>query len=113
LLSPFEQALRELQPSIEAEGQGLDAAVEKTRATVATAVSKLIAKVEKARLHRDEDLVREVRQTKQRLYPNGLTQERVLSLPYFAARYGDASVLHRIAEAIDPFAPAVKDVSLA
>jgi len=112
LVAPFEQTLRELQPAIEAAGQGLDAAVEKTRVTVAGAVAKLAGKIENARLHRDEGLLREVRHLRQRLYPNGLPQERVFSLPYFAARYGDTAVVRRVVDAIDPFAPKMKDLSL-
>jgi bacillithiol biosynthesis cysteine-adding enzyme BshC len=113
LLDPFERALRDARGDIEAAGQGLDVAVEKTRAAVTSAVAKLVAKIERARLHRDDHLIRDVRYLRERLYPHGLSQERVFSLPYFAARYGEQPVLRAIVDAIDPFAPAMKDLLLA
>lgn len=113
LMAAFESELEKSRAAIEAEGQGLDAAVEKTRATVAAAVHRLAAKVEHARLHRDETLVREVRSIKQTLCPNGIPQERFYGLPYFAARYGERAVVQGMIDAVDPFQPRLNDLHLA
>jgi bacillithiol biosynthesis cysteine-adding enzyme BshC len=112
LLAPFENELEQARPAIEAEGQGLDAAVDKTRASVAAAVAKLAAKVEHARLHRDESIVREVHSIKQALYPNDIPQERFYGLPYFAARYGEGSIVEGMIAALDPFRPQLNDLHL-
>lgn len=112
LLQPFDRALEEVRPVVEADGQGLDGAIAKTRATVAAAVAKLVAKVEKARLHRDDAIVRDVRAVKQMLCPNDTPHERFYGLPYFAARYGERAVVQAMIAAVDPFRPGLKDLPL-
>jgi len=112
LRAPFEQALRALAPEIEHAGDGIDTAVEKTRASVAAAVGKLAAKVERARLHRDEQRVHDVHLLRSLLQPDGLPQERRYGLAWFAARYGEHALLTRVLDAIDPFDPNPRDVLL-
>jgi len=89
LLDPFNAQLDAVWAQRPPLAPGCDTALEKTRTTVERAVMKLAAKVESARLHADHALVEEVRSVKQLLYPNGVPQERVHGLPYYAARYGD------------------------
>jgi hypothetical protein len=87
--------------------------VAKTRATVATAVARLAGKVEKARLHQDRGLVDDVRRLQELLCPNGLAQERVYGLAYFAARYGEGAFIARVLAAVTPFDPRPADLLLA
>jgi bacillithiol biosynthesis cysteine-adding enzyme BshC len=110
LLAPFDAALGELQ-----RGSGhldIDGAVAKTRAAVETAVARLARKVERARQHRDQTLVDDVRRVKQLLFPNGAPQERVYGLSYFAGRYGERAFVERVLAAVDPFDPSPKDLVL-
>ncbi|HYD48352.1 MAG TPA: bacillithiol biosynthesis cysteine-adding enzyme BshC [Terriglobales bacterium] len=112
LLAGFDLALEELRPQLEAAGEGLDIAAEKTRATVAAAVAKLSSKYESARLHRDRTLVAELRRMQQWLFPGGIPQERHYGMPYFAARHGEAALLRAVLDNIVPFDPTVRDVVL-
>lgn len=105
LLGAFEAALAPLRAPIEAAGPGLGAAIEKTHAAVATAVSRLAAKYDKARLHRDAELVAEVRRLKDLLYPRDVPQERFYGISYFAARYGERAFLDEVLATIEPFDP--------
>jgi bacillithiol biosynthesis cysteine-adding enzyme BshC len=113
LLAPFDAALGEVRAKIECLGPGLPVAVAKTRAAVATAVARLAGKVERARLHQDRGLVDDVRRLQELLCPNGLPQERVYGLPYFAARYGEGAFIDRVLAAATPFDPQPVDLPLA
>jgi bacillithiol biosynthesis cysteine-adding enzyme BshC len=112
LLAPFDAALGEVRAKIEGLGPGVAAAVAKTRVMVAMAVSRLAGKVEKARLHQDQRLVHDVRRLRELLCPNGLPQERVYGLPYFAARYGEGAFIARVLAAVTPFEPRPADLLL-
>lgn len=103
LLAAFDGALQPLRARLEAAGPGLDSAVAKTRAAVESAVSRLAAKYDNARLHHDEELVAEVRRLKALLHPHDIPQERYYGLSYFAARYGEGKVLDGVLAAIRPF----------
>ena len=46
------------------------------------------------------------------LFPGGVPQERVFSLPAYAARHGAATLVSRVLAAIAPFDPAVVDLEL-
>jgi len=113
LLAPFDAALAGARADLEEAGPGLTTAVDKTRATVEMAISKLAAKYDHALLHRNQRLVDDVRRIKELLYPGGIPQERVYGLAYFAARYGERTCIERVLSAIDPFAPDPRDVTLA
>ena len=110
LASPFEQALRALAPRLEAAGQGLDAAIEKTAASVRGSVQKLAAKYQAALLHRDAARVEELRRVQRMLHPGGIPQERVFGLATFAARFGEREFIARVLDTIDPFDPTLKDI---
>lgn len=110
LLAPFEAVLPDVRPRLERAGPGMSAAVEKTRATVAMAVSKLAGKYEKALLHQDHSLVEDMRRVKRMLYPNDAPQERFYGLPYFAARYGDRVFIERVLARVAPFDPRQQDI---
>jgi hypothetical protein len=110
LIAPFQAALEERRPQIEASGAGLDLAIEKTSLSVERAIAKLTAKYERALLHRDQNIVENVRELKRRLYPDGVPQERVFGLASFAARWGNRAFVERILAALIPFDPEIQDL---
>lgn len=110
LLGAFDPALDNVRARIEGVGPGMPAALDKTRATVAMAVSKLGEKYEHARLHQNQTLVDAVRRVKLLLYPHNGPQERFYGLPYFAARYGEREFIARVLAAVTAFDPTSKDL---
>ncbi len=112
LLETFDAAVRDLVPTLRAAGEGIDEAIEKTRGTVARAVGKLGEKYDKARLHRDQSTVEEVRRLQAWIYPEGKPQERVYGVSYFAAKHGERAFIDRIVAAAEPFDAALKDIEL-
>jgi len=111
LLKTFDAALHDVRERIERAGQGMTTAIEKTRATVEMAVSKLAAKYDKALLHQEQSVVDDIRSVKQRLYPHDIPQERFYGLAYFAARYGERACVERVLAAVDPFDPRPRDLN--
>lgn len=97
----LDDALRALGAQL--DDPTLEAAVEKTRASMASALQRLAAKIERAHQRRDEQRVADARRLRQALCPNGQPQERVVGIPYFAARYGEGRLVRSILEAIHPF----------
>lgn len=112
LLPRLAAAFTDVTPAVESAGPGLDTALEKTRAAVEQAVTKLAVKYERALLHRDEERVAEVRRLRTLLRPNDVPQERFYGFSYFAARYGERAVLERVMDAIRPFDPEPRHVDL-
>ena len=110
LTAPFQDALRAAAPRLEAAGPGLDAAIEKTAASVRGSVQKLAAKYQAALLHRDAARVEELRRVRRMLYPGGAPQERVFGLSTFAGRFGEREFVARVLDAIDPFDSTLKDI---
>ncbi len=110
LLEPFELALTQHTPQLLAAGQGLDVAIEKTRDKVGLEVSKLLAKYDKARLHRDGLMVDDVRRLKRLLFPENAPQERLYSLPSFAARLGEREFIAQVLAAVVPFDTTLRDL---
>ncbi len=110
LLEPFEGALRKVGEQIADTGPGLRGAIEKTNHSVEHAVTKLIDKFEKARLHQNVSRVADVRRAKEVLYPHGTPQERVYGLAYFAARYGERPFIEQVLKAIVPFDAMPRDL---
>ncbi len=112
LLQPFLATLAAAEAEILAAGPGLDSALAKTRATVASAVARLSEKVARARLQSDEQTLQQLHRVQSHLFPLGHPQERFFGLAPFAARFGEATVLHSISAAIDPLDPSERDVVL-
>jgi bacillithiol synthase len=112
LLAPFDAALQQVRQRLEQAGPGMSTAIEKTRATVEMAVSKLGGKYDKALLYRDQSVVDDVARLKQLLYPQGLPQERFYGLSYFAARYGECALVDQVLAAVEPFDPRPRDLVL-
>ena len=67
------------------------------------ALAKFAQKYQSALLHRNAAALSDLRRLKWLLHPSDQPQERVLSLPYFAARYGERTFMNAIAAAIDPW----------
>jgi uncharacterized protein YllA (UPF0747 family) len=112
LVARFDAALAELAPALSEAGDGVAEAVAKTRGTVERAVAKLGEKLDRALSHRDAARVEDVRRLAAWLLPNGLPQERVFGVSYFAARHGERALVERVVEAAEPFAGAVRDLEL-
>ncbi|MFI5291081.1 MAG: bacillithiol biosynthesis cysteine-adding enzyme BshC, partial [Polyangia bacterium] len=60
---------------------------------------------------RDTTLAERVTRLQRWLYPDA-PQERVYSLPYFAARYGARALVESVLAALDPLSPDVRDLFL-
>jgi uncharacterized protein YllA (UPF0747 family) len=110
LSSSFDAALDAVRTRLEEAGPGLPSAIEKTRATVRMAVSRLAERADKALAHQDARLVDDVRRLKLLLHPNDVPQERVYGVSWFAARYGERAFVERVLGAITPFDPTPRDV---
>lgn len=110
VLEPLDEALAKLRERLESSGIDTNHAFEKTRATIEAAVTRLVERIERAALYRNQALIDEVRRLRMSLYPNGMLQERYYGLSYFAARYGQQQLVERVLAAIDPFDPSPKDL---
>ncbi len=115
--SPSELARRLLGPlpeqisAMAARHPALARAVRRTQATVERGAGKLAAR--HARLLAEEDTVLQERVDKLQnaLYPGGEPQERVHSLPFYAARHGLAALKAAVLAAVRPGESAVQDLS--
>jgi bacillithiol synthase len=84
---------------------------EKTRSAVEGALEKLFAKYDRAIVERDRVLSERIDRLRAFLFPEEQPQERVLSLPWFIARWGLAGFKARIFEKLSPFAARIEDVT--
>lgn len=110
LLTPLTEALGAIR--VRLEGAGLEAhrAVERTRATVETAVARLAERITRAARHHDQGVVDDVRRVRMSLHPHGVPQERYYGLSYFAARYGARAFVERVLAEADPLESAPRDL---
>jgi bacillithiol biosynthesis cysteine-adding enzyme BshC len=102
LLQAFDAALAEIEPTLEEAGERARRAAEKTRGTVARAVEKLAENVDTAWRLRDQALVEDLTRLRERLFPDGVPQERVYGPSSFLARHGERTFVDRIVAAADP-----------
>jgi bacillithiol biosynthesis cysteine-adding enzyme BshC len=102
LLAAFDRALAEIAPAVREAGERAERAAEKTRGTVARAVEKLGENVDAARRLRDTALVEDVMRLRERLFPDGIPQERFYGPSYFFARVGERAFVERVLDAADP-----------
>jgi hypothetical protein len=112
LLRAFDQTLEELVPTLRAAGEKAERAAEKTRGTVARAVEKLAENVDAAWRLRDHALVQDVTRLRERLFPEGIPQERRYGPCYFAARHGERPFLERVLAAADPGGTGTRSLAL-
>ncbi|MGH7790626.1 MAG: bacillithiol biosynthesis protein BshC, partial [Candidatus Binatia bacterium] len=113
LLAPFAATLAALSTELAPLGGGVPGALEKTRATVESALIRLAGKIEQARLHQDAALVADVRRLRRLLFPNETPQERVYGLASFAARHGERRFVDAVLAAVRPFDPTPRDLGFA
>jgi bacillithiol biosynthesis cysteine-adding enzyme BshC len=112
LLDGFEQVLTTELGQSAARDPQLTAALDRTREKLHVAAAKLTQKYKRARAHADAARVQDLTRLQQALYPGGEPQERVYGLPYFAARYGERSLLERVLNAIEPFSASEQELQL-
>jgi bacillithiol biosynthesis cysteine-adding enzyme BshC len=109
LLAPFSASLDELAGELGPD-PAIARAVGKTRDTVAYAIGKLAANVERATLYADATRVDALRRAQAILAPGGAPQERVLAMAGFV-RGGDRALVERVLAAIDPHDASLKELS--
>jgi len=103
------QALAKLPPDVT---RRLAQQLDKTRAKLELTSAKLAHAYSQALLSHDSQRVGEVRRLKQLLFPGAVPQERVFGFAYFAARYGDRTLVEQLLAAIDPYSPAITELRL-
>ncbi|HTU62486.1 MAG TPA: bacillithiol biosynthesis BshC, partial [Polyangiales bacterium] len=103
------QALAELPPEVT---RRLAPQLDKTRKKLELTSAKLAHAYSQALLSHDAQRVGEVRRLKQLLFPGAVPQERVFGFAYFAARYGDRTLIEQLLSAIDPYSPAITELRL-
>ena len=112
LLEAFDGAMAEVLPRLREAGERAERAAAKTRGTVARAVDKLGRNVDKASRLRDQSLVEDLRRLRERLCPDGVPQERLYGVSYYAARYGERAFIERVLAAAEPGDSGTRDLWL-
>ena len=108
----FELALRNAEPAFTRASPAERVAFEKTARSVRRAVAKMTAKTQGQRLYHEKQRIEHARLIQHRLFPNGVAQERICGLSYYAARFGEAAVIDRVLSAVAPFDPTRRDIVL-
>jgi len=112
LTGSFVRRLEELDGLMSSLDPALSKAAERTRESVAHAISRFVHRYQHALLEKNQVISERVARVQESLYPGGEPQERVFSLPYFACRYGIDEFKRKIFEALVPFSGDVVDVDL-
>ena len=112
VVAGVERVLADVSPAVRDAGEHALQALEKTRASFARSAGKLGRNYDRARLLCDRELVDDVRSAHARLMPGGVPQERHLSLPSFAARYGQRAFIERVLAAAEPLGTEIVDLDL-
>jgi bacillithiol biosynthesis cysteine-adding enzyme BshC len=110
--APAEELARRVLEAFDGAGLPPSRELERARRGVANSVGKLAARLRRAELRSDADLVAAVRRLQAFLQPGGIPQERCYGLPYFAARHGDRALVERVIAAVEPFDPTTRDLYL-
>lgn len=97
----FGTELDALASQLTAIEAGLAKSMDRTRRHVARGTTKLGEAIDRARARRDATRVSRVDFLCRRLSPGGVPQERALSFPHFAARFGIAAWKEAVFERID------------
>lgn len=79
--------------------------VGRTRSSLENNVDKFLERYRKTLSERDHVTTDRIDRLQQLLFPDGAPQERILSLPYFACKYGSRVFLKKVLDALgdDPF----------
>lgn len=110
LLGSFERAFRDIESELRPDLPTLGRPLDKTRATVEFAVSKLATNYAKTRLRQDAGRTSDVRRLQALLHPENGPQERCHGFSYYAAKWGDRALVEAVLDAVVPFDPALKDL---
>ena len=102
LVDAFERALQAHEETLAAAGAVLNTPLRKTRSTVRRAAGRLARHYARAVERGDGAALEEVRRLRRMLQPDGVPQERVYGLSYFASQVGDRALVERILAAVDP-----------
>ncbi len=93
-------------------GRMLAPAIERTRASVGHALSRLAERYRRAATERHESTTARWRRARVWLAPDGAPQERTLAFPAFAAEVGIGRLRERLIASIDPYSPSLREVDL-
>jgi bacillithiol biosynthesis cysteine-adding enzyme BshC len=104
-LEPHLAAIAALDPSLRDP-------VQKARASLERLSARLADQSALALTTRDRVAAERVDRLQRLLFPGGAPQERVYSLPWFAARSGARAVIERVLDAVVPFDPEPRDLDL-
>jgi len=85
-------------------------AAQRTQVSVETAVSRFAERHARALAEEDRTLLDRVDRVQASLFPGGVPQERVHSLPFYAAHFGLARLKAAVLGAIQPGEAVVKDL---
>jgi bacillithiol biosynthesis cysteine-adding enzyme BshC len=103
LTSAFLAELSQLAGPMKALEPQLSQALVRTEKTVERAVLRLAARYGRALALRSQVTVERLERLRGYLLPEGLPQERVHGLPYYACRYGGRAFVERVLGALRPF----------
>lgn len=86
-------------------------ALERTEESVRGALSRLVAKYGRAIAQRDQVTVERLDRLRGYLLPEGVPQERIHGLPYYACRFGARDFTRLVLEACEPFSGHLRDLT--
>jgi bacillithiol biosynthesis cysteine-adding enzyme BshC len=112
LMDDFARRLDDFHRIAQSLDPGLLKALDRTRTTVARAVSRLSGRYSRVLLEKDRVVNDRIDRLRSMLLPDGVPQERFDSLPYFACKYGLAPLKEKLFASLDPFAAEIRDVQL-
>lgn len=105
------EALEPILAEVKSDEPSVAKGLQRTRGTIARAASRLCARIARAQQQQDAALVARVDALQAALAPGGAPQERVLSFPSMAARYGVQAFTQRVLAHVVPFEPRVQELT--
>lgn len=112
MLASLREQIDALSPRLEGLQPGLQKAAARTVESVERSCGKFVEKYRTALNQSDTQRVEAVRKLKGTLFPMNAPQERVHSLPYYAARYGARRFVDHIVDRCRPFNPHLEALEL-
>lgn len=110
LRDALNEALRPLDAQLREALPGLARPLDKTRATIDFAITRLVENHAKLSLRRDGELNDSVRRLKSLLEPNDAPQERTHGFSAYAGRWGTRALVEHVVSALRPFDGTLRDV---
>jgi len=112
ITSQLQQVLETARVRSAASSLGLEKAFDKTQKSMFWAAARLRRNHERALLRRDEARALDLRRLKSYLYPDGVPQERIFGISWFAARWGGRAFINKVLEAAVPYEHDEKELTL-